>query len=81
MSIETLRSFFLWCSVLNYGLLMITVVLFWIAKDFLVKLVRIFVPLSEEKILEMTYNLIGLQKILLFVFFLVPTIALYLIRI
>ena len=81
MTIEALRSFFLLCTVLNYGLLIISVLLFWVAKSFLMKLIRIFVQLPEEKILEMTYRLIGLQKILLFVFFLIPTIALYLIRI
>ena len=33
MNLETVRSFFLWCSVINYAVLLLWVVIFWFAHD------------------------------------------------
>jgi hypothetical protein len=79
MNIEMLRSFFLWCTVINYGLLLLWALLFLFAHDGLLwlqcKWVR--VPAGQFDML----NIAGmtLYKLGIFLLNLVPCIALYIV--
>jgi hypothetical protein len=80
MSIETARSFFLWCSVINYALLLVGVVAVTLGRRPLYGLTsRIFRMTPEQ------YDLFGYAWIVLYetgilLFNLVPLIALHLIK-
>lgn len=76
MNLETVRSFFLWCSVINYAVLLLWVVIFWFAHDWHYRLTSRFFKLPVE-----TYDLINFCgiaafKIAIILLNLVPFIAL-----
>ena len=76
MTLETLRSFFGWCSVINMALL-----LWWfftIVKlhDFVYKMHTKWFNLSPEKFDELHYAAMAFFKLTVFVFYVVPYIVL-----
>ena len=76
MDIETLRSFFMWCTLINGGLLMLWTVMFLAAPDLVYRTQRKFFPISKEVFNVVMYSFLGLFKILFLIFNLVPFIAL-----
>ena len=79
MTIETARSFFLWCSIINYGVLILWAVLTIFFRDGLYRLWCNFVRLSPEQIDMFNVGGITLYKIGVIIFNVVPCIALYLV--
>ena len=76
MNIKILRSFFLWCTVINYGVLLLWTLVFWIAHDWHYGLTSRFFAVSVE-----TYDLVNLCgiaffKVAIILLCLVPYIAL-----
>ena len=80
MNLETARRFFLWCTVINYGLLVIWALLFLFARrGWLEPWARRFHVTAEQ------FNLLNLAGITLykmgiFLFNLVPCLVLYIIE-
>jgi hypothetical protein len=79
MNIELARSFFLWCTVINYGVLLLWGLLFMFAHDPLLRLWGKWVRVSVEQFDILNIAGITLYKIGVFLLNLVPWIALYLI--
>jgi len=78
MSVETLREFFLWCTIINVSLLVVS---FGICAgfglgDWIYRMHGRFFSMSRESFNVAIYAFLGLYKILIFVFNLVPYIAL-----
>jgi hypothetical protein len=61
MDIRTLRSFFGWCTVIDYGVLLLWTLVFWLAHDWHYGLTNRFFAVSVE-----TYDLINLCGISFF---------------
>lgn len=80
MTIETARSFLLWCTVINYGMLVLWALLFMLGHDGFFRLSGKWVRLSTEQFDVLNLAGITLYKLLVFVFNLVPCIALYIIK-
>ncbi len=80
MSIETARGFFLWCSVINYLLLLVWALPIMLWRDGLYRLWCRFFRVSPEQFDMLNIGGISLYKIGIFLFNLVPCIALYLVR-
>lgn len=80
MTIEMARSFLLWCTVINYGLLVLWALLFFIAHDGLFRLWGKWVRLSTEQFDLLNVAGMTLYKLLIFLFNLVPCIVLYIIK-
>lgn len=76
MNIEFLQAFFGWCTVLNYGLLIFWFIMFMFARDLLLRVHVGMFSISEQAFLTTHYAGMGLFKILVFVFNLVPWIVL-----
>jgi hypothetical protein len=76
MSIAIARSVLLWCTLINYGLLMIGVLVFWLPHGWLHRLWCRRFSLSAEQFDAIGYASIVLYKTLVLVFNLVPYIAL-----
>jgi hypothetical protein len=73
------RSFFLWCTIINYGLLLLWGLLFLFARDALFRLWGKWVRVSVEQFDLLNVAGITLYKMGVFMFNLVPCIVLYII--
>jgi Family of unknown function (DUF6868) len=76
MTIEILTRFLAWCLVINYGILILWFLVFVLARDWIYGLHRKWYPISPEQFNAINYAGIAFYKILVFVFVLVPYIAL-----
>ncbi len=79
MDIESLTSFFLWCTLLNGALLIISAVMCVCAADFIYRLHSRWFPMSREHFTMLLYAWLGLFKIGFFIFNVVPLVALLII--
>ena len=77
MRIEVLRNFLLWCAVINYAVLIVWFLAYALAHDALYELHRRwFRGLSEEQFDTLNYALMGVYKLGILLFNLVPYIVL-----
>jgi hypothetical protein len=80
VSIETARSFFLWCSIINYALLCVWALLATLGRGWLHGLVGRVFPVSREQFDLLNYAGITLYKMGTLLFSIVPLISLYIVR-
>ena len=80
MSIEIARSFFLWCSVINYAILLVWAALATLGRDWLYRLWSRLFRLSTEQFDMLNLAGITLYKTGILLFNIVPCISLYLVR-
>jgi hypothetical protein len=80
MSLDSARSFFLWCSVINYGLLLVWFGLVMTGREWLYRFWARWFPVPREQLDALNFAGMLLYKIGIILFNLVPCIALYLIR-
>ncbi len=79
MTIEMARSFFLWGTLINYGLLVVWYLLFHFAHGGLFRLNGKWVRLSAEQFDMLNVAGMTLYKIGIFLLYLVPLIVLHMI--
>ncbi len=80
MSIEMLTKFFMWCTILNMGLLMFSFLILAFAGTFVYRIHSKWFPMPRETFSVVLYSFIGIYKILVFVFNIVPWVVLAIIR-
>ena len=80
MTLEMLREFFLWCTILNVGLLFVSSLMIMIAKGFMYRIHGKLFNLPEAKIASSVYKWLGFYKALIIVFNLAPYLALVIIE-
>lgn len=80
MDIELARSFFLWCTVIDYGVLLLWALLFMFAHDGLLWWWGKWVRVSSEQFDLFNLAGISLYKIGVIMFNLIPCISLYIIK-
>lgn len=76
MSIEAVRRFLLWCTIINYGVLMIWFLVFVFAHDWIHQLHGRWFRLSREQFDAIHYGGMAIYKIGILLFNLVPYIVL-----
>ena len=76
MDIQTLTVFFMWCSIINFGLLLFLGLAFLLAPNLIYKLQSMFIPISREMFNVIFYSFIGFFKVIVLVFNVVPWIVL-----
>ena len=76
MTIETLTNFFMWCTIINFGLLIYMSLFLIFAPNFVYRMQSRWFPLKRETFDIVVYAFIGLFKIFVIVFSLVPYLAL-----
>ena len=79
MTIQTLTAFFMWCTILNVALLALSSLLCCCAGDWVYRKHSKWFPISREAFNVAIYSFVGLYKILIFIFNVVPYIALLII--
>lgn len=79
MDILTVRTFFLWCTIINGVILIGSSLVCIFVRDWLYPVHSRFFDIPRETVNTMCYSFIALYKILFLVFNLVPYIALLII--
>ncbi|MBI9020444.1 MAG: hypothetical protein JEZ10_04225 [Verrucomicrobia bacterium] len=79
MTVQTLREFFMWCSIINFSLLMITFAMCAFAADWIYKMHSKWFSISRVAFNTILYSFLGIFKVLVLVLNIVPWIALSLI--
>lgn len=69
-------DFFMWCSIVNMGLLIFSFLLLMSIGDFVYKVHTKWFPMPKTTFNVVLYSILGVYKILVFVFCIIPWIAL-----
>jgi hypothetical protein len=80
MNIEIAREALLWCAVINYGLLLWWFLFFKLAHDWIYRFHARWFRLSVEQFDAIHYAGMAIYKIGIFLFNLVPYVALHIVR-
>jgi len=80
MSIEATRTFLLWCTVIDYGVLLVWFLVFVFAHDWILRLHGRWFRLSPDQFDALHYAGMSTLKIGIMLFNLVPFIALPVLR-
>ena len=76
MGIQTLTRFFMWCTILNGGLLIFSAVFCAFAGDWIYRAHSQWYPMPRAAFNVALYSFVGLMKVLFIVLNLVPYLAL-----
>jgi hypothetical protein len=79
MDILTLREFFMWCTIINGGLLMVSFLICGYAGDWVYKMHTRWFKIPRQSFDTVIYGFLGVMKIFVIIFNLVPYIALLII--
>jgi len=80
MTIESSRTFFLWCTIIDYSVLVLWFLVFILAGDLLFRLHGRWFHFSREQFDALHYGGMSVYKIGILLFNLAPLIALSLLR-
>ena len=76
MDIQTLQTFFMWCTIINAALLILSGMIFAFAGDWVYRVQSKWYPISRDAFNVVIYSFIGVFKIFFLMFNLVPYVAL-----
>ena len=76
MDIQTLTTFFMWCTIINGALLTLWTIMFIFAPDLVYHTQSRWFPIPRETFNVVFYSFLGLFKIVFLVFNVVPYVAL-----
>ncbi|MBC8269825.1 MAG: hypothetical protein H8E36_13840 [Rhodospirillaceae bacterium] len=76
MNINALTAFFKWCTIINVGLFFLSAIMILTAADFIYSVHGALFNIPREALDIILYGFLGLYKIFILVFNLVPFIAL-----
>ena len=76
MDIQTLTAFFMWCTILNLALLVLSLLICLGAGDWIYSMHGKWFSISRETFNVAIYSFLGLYKVFILVFNLIPYIAL-----
>lgn len=76
MDIHTVRTFFMWCTIMNMALLVLSSLICACAGDWVYRMHSKWFPMSREVFNVVLYSFIGVFKVFVLVFNLVPYIVL-----
>lgn len=76
MTIEQLLPFLGWCTVLNWGMLLIWALMVMFAHDFTYRMQTMFFDISKDQFIQIHYKAMVQFKILVFMFNFIPYLAL-----
>jgi len=80
MNIQILRNFFLWCTLIDYGVLIVWFLFFVFAKDCIQRIHGRWFHLSRDQFDALHYAMMGIFKIGIILFNLAPFVVLSVIR-
>ena len=76
MDIQTLTSFFMWCTIINGGLLLLWIMVYLVAPDLVYRTQSRWFSTPRETFNVVFYSFLGLFKVFFLMFNVVPYVAL-----
>jgi hypothetical protein len=76
MDIQTLTTFFMWCTIINGALLVLWTAMWILAPDLVYRTQSKWFPIPRETFNVVFYSFLGLFKIVFLIFNVVPYVAL-----
>jgi len=76
MDIQTLTTFFMWCTIINGGIFILWILFLVFAPDFVYRIQSNWFPIPRATYDPVIYSFLGLFKIVFLVFSVVPYVAL-----
>ena len=76
MNVSLIRAFFMWCTILNAGLLLLSFLICVFAGGWVYRMHSRWFPMPRETFDVVLYSFLGLYKILFWVLSAVPYVAL-----
>ncbi len=76
MDLYDFKTFFMWCSIINLAIALVGYLVVVLASDRVFRVHTRWLPLSRESFNAAIYSLFGQYKLLIFIFNIVPFIAL-----
>ena len=80
MDLQTVTTFFMWCTIINGGILLLWTVFSVFAADLVYRTQSKWFPIPREIFNVVMYSFLGLFKIVFLVFNAVPYVALLIVR-
>jgi hypothetical protein len=80
MTIDTLTNFFMWCTILNAGMLLVSLVLILALKNVAFKMHGKLFGITRDAFNTTIYGFLGFWKVVIIVFNVVPWIALLIVK-
>ena len=80
MDIHMLYIFFMWCTIINYGLLILMFLILISAGDWIHRIHSKWFPMSKETFNVVIYSFLGVYKMGVIIFNLVPFVALLIMK-
>ncbi|MGI9534348.1 MAG: DUF6868 family protein [Thermodesulfobacteriota bacterium] len=80
MNIQTLTTFFIWCTIINVIVFLCWTTIFILIPDFVYRTQSKWFPISRETFNVVYYSFLGLFKIVFLVFNVAPLVALLIIN-
>ena len=79
MDIQKLKSFFIWCTILNVALLLLSTAIFLFAPEVFYNTHGKWFAIPRETLNVIIYSWLGLYELFIYIFNVVPLIALLII--
>ena len=79
MTLETIRNIFAWCLVMNYGLMLLWLVIFTFAHDWIYKMHSKWWKITPDAFNAINYGGLGIYKMIVIVFNLFPYLAMHIV--
>ena len=76
MSIEYIKDVFMWCTIINAGVLIVWVLLFKAMPNRIYDAQKMIFSISRENFDMLIYGLLGVYKLIFIIFVLIPFISL-----
>jgi hypothetical protein len=80
MSIPTLTTFFMWCTIINLGIMIVWTIVLASAPNFMYRIQTKWFPMPQESFNVIVYSALAMYRIVFVVFNLVPLVALLIVR-
>ena len=80
MTISVMTDFFMWCTILNIGIMAFWMIFLIFAPEFTYRLQARFFPMPRETWNIVIYSFLGIYKIMFLIFALIPYLTLLIIR-
>ena len=79
MAFETIRNIFAWCLVMNFGLLLLWLVMFIFAHDWIYKMHSKWYKITPDSFNAIHYGGLGIYKMIVIIFNLFPYLAMHIV--
>ena len=75
MTIYEIRDVLMWCSIMNVGLMIVMFLILWLGRRWVYNMHSKFFPVTESQFNAIIYGFLGVYKLVIYVFNIIPWIA------